>query len=304
MSVDSTDWLPLEISTGPEPRVEWCHFGKRRFTEPFFEQSVSAALRDPFSLLFRRSTGIDELTKSQSSRPSLEPRGFVFHMSRCGSTLVAQMLAALPEHIVLSEPPPIDAILRTREQGASEDQRIAWLCGWMRALGQPRNGENALFVKFDAWHVFDLPLIRRAFPTTPWIFLHRDPIEVLVSALRGPGLQFVGRTRDPSMSVVEARARVLADIVAAAIEHLPLGGRAIDYSRLPDALFEEIATSFSLDLDSASTERMRAVTAFHAKSPSLFFGPDGHDKRSDASAEARAWCERLLDPLHARLLAV
>ena len=33
-------------------------------------------------------------------------------MSRCGSTLVSQMLAALPQNIVISEAAPIDAVVQ------------------------------------------------------------------------------------------------------------------------------------------------------------------------------------------------
>ena len=62
------------------------------------------------------------------------------------------------------------------------EQRIEWLRGVVSALGQPRLGtEKHLFIKFDAWKVLDLPLIRRAFPAVPWIFLYRDPVEVLTS---------------------------------------------------------------------------------------------------------------------------
>jgi hypothetical protein len=49
------------------------------------------------------------------------------------------------------------------------------------ALGQARAGETRLFLKLDCWHMRDLPLFRRAFPNTPWVFLYRDPVEVLVS---------------------------------------------------------------------------------------------------------------------------
>ncbi|MFV8754895.1 sulfotransferase [Nannocystaceae bacterium ST9] len=314
MSDDFTDWLPIRVSTCGEPSewcVEWCHFGARRFREPFFEQTLAAALREPFALVFRRTTPIAALLDWHADKPGLAPRGFVFHMSRCGSTLVAQMLAAAPEHRVLSEPPPLDTILRSPRapspESVDDDRRVAWLRAWISAAGQPRAGERELFVKLDAWHVFDLPLIRRAFPDTPWIFLHRNPIEVLVSALRGPGLQFVPGFDMPGidiqgMTIVEQRTRVLAAILAAALEHLPAGGLAIDYARLPDAMFDEIRAWFGLELSNATIDRMRAATAFHAKTPSAFFEADGHTKQREASAEAREWCARLLDPLHERLL--
>ena len=39
---------------------------------------------------------------------------FVFHVSRCGSTLVSQMLAAVPQHLVLSE--PVDLLERRESE--------------------------------------------------------------------------------------------------------------------------------------------------------------------------------------------
>ncbi len=36
--------------------------------------------------------------------PGLQPSGIVFHVSRCGSTLVTQAFAALDDHVTLSEP--------------------------------------------------------------------------------------------------------------------------------------------------------------------------------------------------------
>ena len=38
----------------------------------------------------------------------------------------------------------------------------------------------------DALPSKQLPLFRAAFPKTPWIFIYRDPVEVMVSLLRKP----------------------------------------------------------------------------------------------------------------------
>src|ERR1700734_1624073 len=40
-----------------------------------------------------------------------EPRGFIFHMSRCGSTALAQAVNADPEVILIAEAQPINASL-------------------------------------------------------------------------------------------------------------------------------------------------------------------------------------------------
>jgi hypothetical protein len=223
------------------------------------------------------------------------------------------MLAALPEHIVLSEPPPLDALLRTEARGASDEQRIAWLRAWVSAMGQPRNGEERLFLKLDAWHTFDLPLLRRAFPDTPWIFLYRNPVEVMVSAINNPGMHLVpgllGVTVpgiDPvaalQMPQAEYIARVLAVLLQASLEYIgPLGGKAINYSSLPEAVISVIAPHFGLSLSPAQIEAMNAVTAFHAKTPYFSFEPDSESKRNAAGDDVLALCATLLDPLYEKL---
>jgi hypothetical protein len=70
----------------------------------------------------------------------------------------------------------------------SEEQNLDWLRAMLSTLGQPRRGsEEHLFIKFEAWHVLMLPIIRKAFPEVPWIFLYRDPVDVLVSQMEQPG---------------------------------------------------------------------------------------------------------------------
>ena len=316
-SPDLRGWLPVSISKHTaEPIVEWCRFGTRRFTEAFFDHTVQNAMREPFNLLFRHQTPLDALLDWQRHSPGLQPSGLIFHMSRCGSTLAAQMLAALPGHIVLSEPPPLDAILRCDRRGASDDQRIAWLRAWMSAISQPRNGEQRLFVKLDAWHTFDLPLLRRAFPDTPWIFLYRNPIEVMVSAMKAPGMHLVPNLIDMNLSGIDPAAaqhmpqaeyiaRVLAALLRCALRHIaPLGGKAFAYSHLPDAVASDIAPHFHLTLSAEQIAVMQAKTPFHAKTPQLFFEPDTQIKQQEASAEARALSAAMLDPLYAQLLAL
>src|SRR5438034_6204511 len=93
---------------------------------------------------------------------------------------ISRMLAAVSQNIVISEAGLIDSAIRPKSRSTSGtgEQRIEWLRWVVSALGQPRLGtEKHLFIKFDAWNVLDLPLIRRAFPAVSWIFLYRDPVE-------------------------------------------------------------------------------------------------------------------------------
>src|SRR5580693_7844529 len=110
---DFSGWIPMRIySRDTRPMVDWGHLGARRFTDPFFGQTINRCVEHPADLLFRHQTPLEQLGDIVGTQSSLRPTGFVFHMSRCGSTLISQMLAATPENIVLSEPDPVDAILR------------------------------------------------------------------------------------------------------------------------------------------------------------------------------------------------
>src|SRR5215208_1425097 len=108
-------WVPIRLYREQSSAfVDWCYPGERRFTDPFFDQTVEQCLRHPFNLLFRHQTPIETLGQRHESHPGLPPAGFIFHLSRCGSTLITQMLAALAKNVVISEAAPIDSVLRAR----------------------------------------------------------------------------------------------------------------------------------------------------------------------------------------------
>ena len=118
-------WIPIRVfwrHGQARPEVEWCRLGEAGFTDPFFESTVQRLMSHPFHHAFRRRTSIDALEEWRAQRPGLAPTGFIFHMSRCGSTLVSQMLAAVDRNVVLSEAAPIDWVLRA---GVPAAQRTA-----------------------------------------------------------------------------------------------------------------------------------------------------------------------------------
>ena len=311
------DWIPVRLSWQQgQPVVEWCYLGRRRFTEPFFETTLQQVMRLPFNMLFRRQTPVEALLEWQTMRPGLPPTGFIFHMSRCGSTLVAQMLAALPQNIVLSEASPIDDVLTAIRvaPAVADTQRVEWLRAMVSALGQRRYpDERHLFIKFDCWHTQDLPLLRAAFPQTPWIFLYRDPLEVMVSQRKNCGhflvpsqIESVRFGIDPrdagQMPPEEYAARVLACMLPAALEHQSVGGgMLVNYRQLPQAVTTSIADHFGVSWTEAETERIHQVTQFDAKNPSLYFTADQQEKQGAVTEAIAAATQRWLTPLYERL---
>lgn len=312
-------WLPIRLYwQGVQAMVDWCFMDERRFAEPFFEQTIGACLRNPFEVIFRHQTPIELLGELYHERPGIAPSGFIFHMSRCGSTLLAQSFASLPQAVVLSEPGPVEHVLRAnrRNPAVSDEQRVEWLRWMIGALGQPRaGGERHLFVKFDSWHTLDLPLIARAFPNVPWIFVYRNPVEVMVSHQRQPGAQMVPGMILPMLEVLGPEAmqeplagycaRVLHHICAAALRYRTLGAaRLINYAQLPDAIAAEIAPFFGVGLDAEARAAVQRVAAVHAKQPKQPFVVDTDDKRNAANPELRAFAAQWVDPLYRQLEAL
>ena len=308
-------WLPAEVSqVDGRPVVAWLRFGRRRLTDPFYDDSVARARRLPFNRLFGFRTPLAEL-EAWALALDLpgKPDGLIFHMSRCGSTLAAQMLAASAGHVVVSEAAPIDAIVQLADH--DEGAKAALLRAMVAVLGQARNpGEACRFVKLDCWHSLDLPLFRLAFPDTPWVFLYRDPVEVMVSHVRRRGMQMVPDLVPPTvfgLDLADAApdedycARVLAAVCEGAVRHHPRGGgRLVDYRALPEALFTTILPHFGVAVSEAESAPMHQATVRDAKAPQQAFAPDGETKRQAATAAVREICERRLGPVYRRLEAL
>ncbi len=313
-----TGWLPVAASWRDGTLwVDWSHFGDTPLREPFFDDQVQRCLRQPFNRLFRYTTPIARLPDWLEANHHLQPDGFIFHMSRCGSTLVSQMLGALPDSIVISEAGPIDTVVDSKRirPDLSDDERALWLRWMVCAFGQARRGGERQFVlKLDAWHTLDLPLFRRAFPTVPWIFLYRDPMEVLVSHMRQPGIHMVPALikaerfgLEPSVSrrtPAAYRAQVLARICEPMVQQEALdGGLLINYRQLPTAVSTSIMPHFGITADTHEQAILAEAASRNAKMPGLAFVADSTAKQQEATVELRDLAEQWLGNQYRQLEA-
>ena len=306
---DWSDWLPTRVwRADREWVVDWCRFGEQPLSEPFFRDSVEVALRRPFNLAFPRRTGFDALLSWQARSPGVAPTAFVLHASRCGSTLLAQVLAGCASHVMLSEPPPLDAVLRAHYDDPSvADSQPAWIAALISAWGQRRRGsERSLVAKLDAWNIFELPLLRRAFPDTPWIYLYRDPVAIVASQLEEPGRHMVpgligasplatAMERDAIVSRTEYVARVTGRLLATGLDQcVEHAGIAVNYDELPDAIGGRLAGV--LGLDPADAAFARTGLQRHSKRPRERFEPDGIRKREAVDESVREQVARWAMP--------
>lgn len=317
---DFEHWIPMRVYWHQaRPMVDWGYLGERRFTDPFFEQTIGRCVRHPADLLFRHQTPLEFLGELAERRPGLTPTGFIFHLSRCGSTLISQMLAAAPKHVVISEASPIDAILRAHfhDANATEDRRIMWLRWLLSALGRQRRPEEQhCFIKFDCWNTLFLPLIERAYPGVPWIFVYREPVEVLMSHQKQKGGQMIPGLLEPAlfgweaqtirgMNWLEYGSRVLGRICEAALAPACRGrGKLVNYRQLPGIVWPGLMQYWGVDCSTAEVEAMTRVCQFHAKNPVLPFAEDTTAKLREATGEiqeaARQWLDSIYQELEAR----
>lgn len=291
-----TGWIPFNFSDG---NVQWLYMGNERFVEPFSETTLRKLAYRPFNRLFRPQTDIGYLAERADTHPGLTLNGLIFHMSRCGSTLCAQALAALDDTVVLSEPACFDALIHWRINSGSGDKNLQSrrLQDLLAALGQARRlSDRRLFVKTDCWHIRHIDGLLAAFPGVPWIFLYRDPVEVLVSQARLPGMINIPGVlmehglKPPEDLLIKPLAHagwVLGQVLECAYQALQSheGGLPVNYRELPMALETRIANHFRLNLDENSLAAVRNVYNANAKNPSQPFQADGAAKLAEASPE-------------------
>ncbi|HYI64336.1 MAG TPA: hypothetical protein VEW71_05570 [Allosphingosinicella sp.] len=287
----SRHWLPVQAMG---PSIDWAHFAGAALAEPFFTESARRAMARPFNSLFRHVTAPGDFVANAESEGSLPPDGFIFHMSRCGSTLVAQMLAALPGSIVVSEAAPLAAAIASGSPDA--------LSAMVAALGRRRAGdETRYFLKLDFGHALALPLFRAAFPAVPWVFLYREPVEVLVSQMRLPGLQALA---SPDRPREEAYAEALAVVCDAALAALDKGGGlAVNHADLPGAA-ASILGHFGSACGAGERALMEPASRRHAKAPETPYSGDADAKRRAATDAVRRAAEIHLAGPYRRLEAL
>lgn len=183
--------------------------------EPFFQQTVERAKTDDRG---RRElfTEFDVLLQLEKQLDSVQPSGFIFHSSRCGSTLVANACRAVTNSIVLSEANAIDKLIARFITDAGDVKTSLYsvfLRGVVHALAQRRAGnEQHLCIKFACCSFSQIEYIRRIWPNVPWLFLYRDPVETIVSNLKDVPPWLVDNDRRVLASIIGVSAGEVAEM--------------------------------------------------------------------------------------------
>lgn len=307
-------WVPAQILFGyAPPLVEWRPTGTQAFTHPFMGETFRLCEQaHPFPFRVHMRTSMEALRQVAEASPTLSPCGFIFHLSRCGSTALSRALASDPANRVLSEPNVLGNVLGARQWVPSLEVREqqAWLRDTVAVLGRPLAGEQRYFIKFNSWAVCFLPMFRRLYPDVPWIFMFRHPLEILMSHRKEAAVFMLShfpaallgmKPSSQNMSDEEHQARVLASLglaVLDALERDPGKVMLMDYAEMPAAVLERVFPFFGLPQDAATAARLNATLRVHAKTPQHVFEADSARRQAMASPALRHAAERWVTPVY------
>ncbi|RYZ54237.1 MAG: sulfotransferase family protein, partial [Chitinophagaceae bacterium] len=166
------NWVPLQPHKATSALLfEWLYLGEKKFTEPFFDDTILACRRTyPGQKRYKIVSAPAMLLQWAQELTSLPVTGIIFHVSHCGSTLLSQLLAADEKNSVLSEVPFLDAMLRLPYQrsDSTTDKAEAYFKAALAFYGQQRTvRQERLFIKADSWHLHFYSQLRRLFPAVP-----------------------------------------------------------------------------------------------------------------------------------------
>ena len=303
---DLKGWLPVDaVVVDGRPGLCWMEMSGVDLTEPFFEQTVGRAKREGRE---ERFTEFDVLLQLDKELESVEPTGFIFHSSRCGSTLVANACRAVSNSIVLSEASAIDKLIARfitdADTPVKESLYSVFLRGVVHALAQRRSGnEQHLFIKFACCSFAQFPRIKRIWPNVPWLFLYRDPVETIVSNMKDVPPWLLDNDRrvlasiigaDEEMSLEELCARTIGRLYSTAYDLANDNSMLLNYNQLSVPVIASVLNFFKVDLSSEELETIARTTKAYSKEASgtRAFVADIETKQKLASDLVRELSER------------
>jgi hypothetical protein len=147
----------------------------------------------------------------------------------------------------------------------------------------------------------------------PWIFVYRNPLEVMMSQIRRRGGHMIPGVLEPAlfgwdsaavarMSLLEYGARALARICEAALAQAgPGNGKFLNYRQLPHAAWPALTKYWQLNFSAEDTAPMQAAARMDSRNPSLPFLGDGPAKMASITPEIRGLVRQWLDGVYEQL---
>lgn len=301
-------WMPVDaVVVDERPGLLWMQLADVHFNEPFFQQTVDR-VRAEHPKRAEKFTEFDALLQFDKVLPRVEPTGFIFHSSRCGSTLLANACRALTDSIVLSEANPIDKLLARFVTDADNAVKKSLYSVFLRAVVNAlvQDDQKRVFIKFSCCSVSQLASIQRIWPNVPWVFLYRDPVETIVSNVANPPAWLLDEDHRilahitgtspgdvAEMSLEERCARSIGSFFTTAHTLAHDNSMLLNYNLLSVPVICDVLRFFCVSPTAVDVEAITNCSRFYSKhSQERPFVPDTDVKQQNASSVIREMAER------------
>jgi hypothetical protein len=289
------NWLPYKlVQEEGLLRFYWFNTYGAPFIEPFFEETISICrTKEQRNLLHPAVSDCRIMLDWAAAYDDIKPSAIIFHISRCGSTLISQMLAASDDHIVLAEVPVFDDILRLpfkvpgideAESSGLYNAALKYHASSVLSNETDRKKAKHVFIKTDSWHLCFYNQLRALFPSVPFILMYRTPDEVFRSHRKQPGMQAVNGLIEPrifgikggenaEMSADVYLARVLENYLSSTIKIIANDQLClpVNYNEGAREILAKISSFVNLNIPEAELKKMHQRSLFHSKKPNERF---------------------------------
>jgi hypothetical protein len=305
-------YIPVHLDL-PGEKIRWMDVD--RFPDLPMMNSSAISVREEFTL----ETTLNVLA-TLNALPG-RPCGFIFHTSRCGSTLLARMLHGSADILAFNEPQPVNALLVNYTKSGYTKTDWAWEQRGNKLLQNLLStylySGKKIFIKFSSFNLLVLNRIIQLWPDVPIVFLYRNPIEVVVSNLEKQG-GFLLKRHNPLLKYIlhqcnlelpdyltdEAYCvKMIGAFFRIILEHLKNADRskvlAVDYESISPDTVPDILRFFGLEVTEAKRDAIYAGMTNNAKNGTPF-QKDIASKHARASKTILTLCEQFaFDNYHA-----
>jgi hypothetical protein len=278
-------WLPYAYHAKSRS-IHWC-LTEGHATEPFQDEYISRCRQKILlNQIVQPRTSLDGLSFQYQSQfiAKVQPAGFIFHLSRCGSTLVSGCFSELDSSCIFSESPVLTSILLDDNLTSAQQQTYLQQLIDLQAGVFPER--TNIIVKWNAWDIFRWDLIRTIYPKVPVLFLVRNPLDILASHQRSVGRHMSGdlsmvafhpvfSMANKTVSLLDYRIHVLQSLLFEMRQHYSQPEvRFLDYRLMNAESMVDIAHHFNLQIKPIEYSKMQERMRFHSKKTDQLFHTD------------------------------
>ncbi len=176
--------IPIDLIDNQLIWIDFDDFHLSEWELPISVRALSKSNRNFYSV----SSDFSILQNDDIFKDHEEPTGLIFHMSRCGSTVISKSLSVLQANHVITHSPASFKYWQYITHNwtkalAVEDSCYASYKNLIYAMGPQKTSNKTYFIKFCSFESNFISHIKNLFPDVPCLFIFRDPSEVIVSLL-------------------------------------------------------------------------------------------------------------------------